>query len=248
MRSFLLFVFIGVSALLAAQTPEIQWFDADWNPVPSKSGSSYYRVIEKDPASEHYLVTDYYSSGKVYRTGSFIEMRPEIRNGKFTWYTTNGRVMKDAEYEGNKVVSYNVYKKNGEKDLSVLMNFLTKNGEEISEPVKVDKEPSFVGGKRALATYESKNLQFLPIMATESLEGYVWVFFVVKADGSLTELKIARSLHPDLDKEALRYVSGMPNWNPALVGETPVDMPFILPIYFTNRSAQGYTRNNLTVP
>lgn len=246
MKPFLLFVFLGLTTLLVAQTPDVKWFDENWNPVPSKSGASYYRMSAKDPATEHYVVTDYYSTGKVYRTGTYIELVPEIRDGKFTWYFPNGRVQKEAVYEGNKVVSHAVYKKNGEKELSVMIKIVSKTGEEIIEPVKVDKQPSFVGGKKALKVFERKNLKYPPVTATEPIEGYVYVLFIVKTDGTLTNLQIARTLHPDLDNESLRYVSSMPPWNPALVGETPVEVPFILPIYFTNKSAQGYTRNNLS--
>lgn len=246
MKPFLLFVFLGLTTLMTAQTSAVKWFDSNWKEVPSKSGAAYYRMSTMDPTTEHFVVTDYYVSGKVYMTGTYISMLPEIRDGKFTWYYTNGRIQKEAVYEGNKVVSHQVLKKNGEKELSVLLTKVKSNGEEIVEPVKVDKEPSFVGGKKALATFERKNLKYPPITATEAIEGYVYVFFIVKADGSLTGFKIVRSLHPDLDSESLRYVSTMPAWNPALVGETPVEVPFILPIYFTNKSAQGYTRNNLS--
>jgi TonB family protein len=245
MKPFLLFVFLGLTTLLAAQTSDIKWFDENWNAVPSKSGASYYRISAKDPATNHYVVSDYYASGKLYKTGTYIELLPEIRDGKFTWYFTNGRIQKEAVYEGNKVVSHAVYKKNGDKELSVLLKFVSQTGEEMLEPVKVDKQPSFVGGKKALATYERKNLKYPPITTTEPIEGYVYVLFIVKTDGTLTDVQIAKSLHPDVDNESIRYVTSMPKWNPAMVGETPVEIPFVLPIFFKNKSAQGYTRNNL---
>lgn len=248
MRPFLVSIFFVLTTALAAQTGEVKWFDSQWNPLPSKVGAEYYRTTALDEASQLYVVTDYYTSNKLYRTGVYKSLVPEIREGKFTWYYSNGKVQKEAVYEGNKVVSYKVLKKNGEEELSVVMRFLGKNGEELYEPMRVDKEPSFVGGKKALATFERKNLQYPPVTTTEPLEGYVIVYFIVKANGSLTDLRIVKTLHPDLDKESLRYVASMPSWNPALVGETPVEVPFVLPIYFSNKSAQQFTRNNLAVP
>lgn len=248
MKPFLLSVFLVLTTLLTAQTSDVMWFDSNWNAVPSKSDATYYRLTTIDPATQHHLVTDYYASGKLYRTASFISLVPEIRDGTFTWYYTNGRVQKEVVYEGNKVISHNVLSKKGEKELSVLMKLQGKNGEELIEPMKVDKDPSFVGGKKALAAFERKNLKYPPITFSEPIEGYVMVYFIVNVDGTLSELKIAKSLHPDVDNESLKYVSKMPPWNPALVGETPVEVPYILPIFFSNKSAQQYTRNNLDVP
>jgi len=248
MKPFFLSVFFVLTTLLGAQSIDVKWFDSEWNAVPTKSGAAYYRVSTTDSTTQHYIVTDYFASGKVYRTASYISLVPEIRDGNFVWYYTNGRIEKEVLYEGNKVVKYKVLSKKGVQELSVLMNFQGKNGEELSEPMRVDKEPSFVGGKKALATFERKNLNYPPITATQPIEGYVLVYFIVKEDGSLTELKIAKSLQVDVDIESLKYVSKMPKWNPALVGEVPVSVPFVLPIYFSNKSAQMYTRNNLSAP
>jgi len=248
MKPFFVFVFFVLTTVLGAQSLDVKWFDSNWNAVPTKSGAAYYRLTSMDSTAQHHIVNDYYVSGKLYRTASYIAMVPEIRDGKFTWYYSNGRLQKEVVYEGNKVVSSKLLNKKGEPELSVLLSFQGKNGEELSEPMKVDKEPSFVGGKKALAAFERKNLHYPPVTATEPIEGYVLVYFIVRVDGSLTDMKIARSLQVDVDNETLKYVSKMPRWNPALVGTTPVEVPYVLPIFFSNKSAQQFTRNNLNLP
>ncbi len=245
MKPFVVSLLLLVSLLMSAQTSDVKWFDSKWDPLPSKSGAAYYRATVKDSASDHFYVQDYTVSGKLHRTASYISLKPEIRDGKFLWYYANGQVQKEAVYEGNKVISWKVLNKKGEQELSALINFKGNNGEELTEPMKVDKEPSFVGGKKAMSAYERKNLKYPPVTAIEPLEGYVMIYFLVREDGTLTDFKLVKSLHPDLDKEAVRYVSSMPNWTPALVGEVPVAVPFVLPIYFYNKSAHSYTRNNM---
>jgi periplasmic protein TonB len=45
----------------------------------------------------------------------------------------------------------------------------------------------------------------------------VIVTFIIQKDGSVAKARIARSVDPELDAEALRIVKAMPNWTPATV-------------------------------
>lgn len=201
--------------------------------MPTRVDAAYYRVAKIDSSSQHILVTDYYSSGKIYRTGTFKSLVPEIREGKFTWYHTNGKIQKEVDYESNKVLKSKVLDKSGEVELSVVMKINGKNGEEIFEPMRVDKEPTFVGGKKALVAYKRKNLVVPMSVRTLAMRGNVLVFFMVREDGSLTDFRLLTKVYPDMEKEALRFASNMPRWNPALVGDVPVAVPYIFPVYFT---------------
>ncbi len=82
---------------------------------------------------------------------------------------------------------------------------------------------SYPGGEKALAAYLDKNLQYPQPSISNGIEGVVNVKFVVKTDGALDKLSIVRLVDPDLEAEAIRLVKGMPAWNPATVGGTPVE-------------------------
>lgn len=95
-------------------------------------------------------------------------------------------------------------------------------------------QPAFPGGADALKAYVAQNTRY-PQMAKESgVEGIVVVGFIVGTDGSLSQMKVIKMVDPDLEKEALRVVSGMPAWIPADKNGTPVaapskvEIPFIL--------------------
>ncbi|MGV2541757.1 TonB family protein, partial [Bacillus pumilus] len=95
------------------------------------------------------------------------------------------------------------------------------------EPVKPDKPevenkvfdvveqmPSFPGGNAALMKYLGDNIKY-PVVAQENgVQGRVVVSFVVERDGSITDVKVVRSVDPSLDREAVRVVSTMPKWIP----------------------------------
>ena len=56
--------------------------------------------------------------------------------------------------------------------------------------------------------------------------------FVVERDGSITDIKVVKSVDPYLDKEALRVVKTMPKWKPGKQRGKPVRCRFTLPVRF----------------
>lgn len=71
--------------------------------------------------------------------------------------------------------------------------------------------PSFPGGIRAMNTYISNSIQY-PLGT--SVQGRVIVSFVVERNGSLSNVKVVRSVEQSLDKEAIRIIKSMPRWTP----------------------------------
>ena len=104
--------------------------------------------------------------------------------------------------------------------LSVAM--LTANNVIAAEPASpepkvydmVEKMPSFPGGSEALKEYLKKNTRYPNPDAC--IQGRVVVVFVVDEKGNLSDVKVARSVEPSLDAEAVRVVKSMPRWNPGM--------------------------------
>ena len=96
------------------------------------------------------------------------------------------------------------------------------------------ENPSFPGGQAALEKYLSENMQYPSYARENGVEGVVTVGFEVGLDGSINNAKILKFVDPDLEKEALRLVQGMPKWEPAQEDGNPVEssaevrIPFIL--------------------
>ena len=92
--------------------------------------------------------------------------------------------------------------------------------------------PSFPGGQAALFEFLSKNIRY-PVVAEENgIQGRVIVTFVVERDGSITDVRVAKSVDPSLDKEAVRVTKSMPHWNPGMQNGGPVRVKFTLPVTF----------------
>ncbi len=98
--------------------------------------------------------------------------------------------------------------------------------------VIVERRPEFPGGQKALMEYLKTNLVYPKTAQDSSIQGRVLVNFFVEKDGSITNVEVARSIHPALDEEAVRVVSMMPKWQPAMRKGDPIRSKYILPIFF----------------
>lgn len=96
----------------------------------------------------------------------------------------------------------------------------------------VEQMPSFPGGAGALMKYLSENIKY-PVVAQENgVQGRVVVSFVVERDGSITDVKVARSVDPSLDREAMRVVRSMPHWIPGKQNGSAVRVKYNVPVSF----------------
>ena len=75
-----------------------------------------------------------------------------------------------------------------------------QNGETFTV---VEQMPEYPGGMKALMGYLAENIQYPAECQKAGIQGRVIVQFVVKADGSLDNFEIKRSVNPLLDAEAL---------------------------------------------
>jgi protein TonB len=63
-------------------------------------------------------------------------------------------------------------------------------------------------------------------------EGKVIAHFYVEKDGRITGLKIVQSLSQECDREALRVLRMMPNWQPGVQNGQPCRTKVSIPIVF----------------
>lgn len=96
----------------------------------------------------------------------------------------------------------------------------------------VEDMPEFPGGEVELRKYIAKSVKY-PVIAQENgIQGRVYVSFVVSKKGEVTDVKVARGVDPNLDKEAIRVVKAMPKWKPGKQRGKPVKVSYTVPINF----------------
>jgi TonB family protein len=96
----------------------------------------------------------------------------------------------------------------------------------------VEQMPSFPGGTQKLKEFIEENLRYPKELEESCVQGRVIVRFIVERNGKLSNVKVVKSVHPVLDKEALRIVNLMPNWIPGKQNGRTVRVKFLIPITF----------------
>ena len=95
----------------------------------------------------------------------------------------------------------------------------------------------FPGGTEQLIKFLSENIKYPVECEKQGIQGRVVLLIVIDKDGSVTDIKVAKSVHPLLDAEAVRVASSMPHWQPATKDGQPVRIRYSLPITFSLNNA-----------
>ena len=106
----------------------------------------------------------------------------------------------------------------------------TKKNDMVFDVVEV--MPQFPGGQIAMLQYLMENIKYPEQAMKEGIQGRVTVRFIVEKDGSISDVKPVLSVHPLLNKEAVRVVKSMPKWSPGKHNGKPVRVRFNLPVMF----------------
>lgn len=95
-----------------------------------------------------------------------------------------------------------------------------------------EEMPSFPGGEKALMQYIKDNTYYPEEMCEGAAQGRVMVGFVINEDGSISDVKVLRSLTPECDEVAVKIVKGMPKWNPGKQNGKAVKTKYTVPVSF----------------
>ena len=104
--------------------------------------------------------------------------------------------------------------------------------EEVLANEIVEVQAQFPGGERALLKYVSDNLVYPSIAQEQELQGVVVLRFKVDVDGSVSSVKIEKSLSKECDQAAAEVVRKLHRFVPAKQQGHPVPVWFRLPVRF----------------
>lgn len=97
---------------------------------------------------------------------------------------------------------------------------------------QVEQMPEFPGGQTELINFLMKSVKYPRECMEKSIQGKVFVSFVVGKKGSVLNAKVVRGVDALLDAEALRVVNTMPEWIPGKQKGKKVAVQFTIPISF----------------
>ncbi|TZF85597.1 TonB family protein (plasmid) [Pedobacter sp. BS3] len=105
----------------------------------------------------------------------------------------------------------------------------TSKGKKISY-ADIVQLPQFDGGIKKFYKYISENFVYPPSAKKDGVSGMEVVSFTVEKDGSITNVKVLRSLGAAIDREAIRIMQESPAWIPAKRRGIPSPIKYTIPI------------------
>ena len=97
----------------------------------------------------------------------------------------------------------------------------------------VEVMPKFKGGESAMMEFLMMNMKYPQAAVKAKQQGRAIVGFVVRKDGTVSDVHITKSAgYAVLDEEAMRVVKSMPAWEPGKQKGKPVNVKYYVPITF----------------
>lgn len=97
---------------------------------------------------------------------------------------------------------------------------------------KVDQMPIPPGEMDGWIKHLTENLKYPQAAKIAKTEGMVYLTFIVKEDGTVSEVEILRGIGAGCDEEAKRVVEISPKWTPGKIAGKAVTTRMRLPITF----------------
>ena len=96
----------------------------------------------------------------------------------------------------------------------------------------VEERPAPVNGLKHLFSFIQNEVKYPEEAKEKSIEGKVFVEFVVNEDGTVSNVYVKKGIGGGCDEEAQRVVALSPKWIPGKINNQPVKVKMILPISF----------------
>ena len=94
----------------------------------------------------------------------------------------------------------------------------------------VEEMPTFPDGMAALMSFINKNFKYPKGVEEEGIQGRIICTMIINEDGSVSDVKVVKPVHPLFDAESIRVMESMPKWNPGRHKGKAVKVRYTLPI------------------
>lgn len=216
---------------------------SNWKKTNNRKKAKYLKTIQSDSAGNRVL--SYYTMDN--KINRIVSRNDKGYNGFCSWFYTDGSIKKEGYYLNNKKHGeFHLYTQSGK--LRVLKNY---ENDSITKLVHYDTitgtilkqiegkenfpdvDAQYVGGPKALQMWITENVNYPTEAVNKNKTGRVYISFVVEPDGSISNVKVLKSVCKSLDNEAIRLVKSMPKWIPGEVEGEFARTRCQIPINFT---------------
>jgi len=203
-----------------------------------KTDAFYTQIIT--PVQNGFKEEEYNNQHLLIEKAMYQDAALKILSGQVVYYSDNGKVDHEGNYLNNKKDGkWKYYFESGNISAEVIYNngniikenYFMPNGQPQNDEKMTSHPPSFKGGNDAMIKYLTTNVK-RPENLQQEVHGKVVINFTISKEGHVINAYVSASLNKDLDKEALRVVAAMPDWDPGIQFNRPVSVSYLIPISF----------------
>jgi len=151
--------------------------------------------------------------------GNVSSLVPLIKQGNFLILNKNNKLLVIEQYLNGKLMTFESPKINLEDSIYR----------------KVDMKPLFPIKYGNLDNYISKRCKYPDIVLESSIQGKVYVEFIITSNGEVVNAEILRGVNRFLDREAIKIVANLPDFESGKIMSKNVNSYYILPVKFILR-------------
>jgi protein TonB len=108
----------------------------------------------------------------------------------------------------------------------------TGSGDNSTLYTILDVYPHYPGGDQARFYFLRTHISYPEDARKKGIQGVVIIVFVIEEDGSVSNIKVTKSIGGGCDEEAVRVIRSMPLWEPGKRSGRPVRVLVRMPIVF----------------
>ena len=217
--------------------------------VTSSDRNNTIRIQSPTPIYGSLAISSTPSSAKIRINGKYVGETPKFVAkqviGEYTieceldGYRTQTKKVKVSE-NTESTVSFIMAVKPAEPQYGAPDQSLAKVNIDAEESVipfqLVEVKPSFMGGDaNQFSKWVNQRLVYPDSLKKQGIQGRVTLQFTVQADRTVSNVRVLRGVHPDLDNEAVRVVSSSPKWKPGKYKDKEVPVTYTFPVIFQAR-------------
>ena len=171
------------------------------------------------------LVKNWHPNGEIFQ---IINMKDGKLDGDAEYFFPNGQMSAKLFYSDGGIENESYWNEDGSP--------MTNN----KEAFRRAEYP----GKDKFSEFVARSLIYPTHIRNMGIQGTVVLSFSIQKDGSLADITVVKSAHPDLDKEAIRVVEKSKKWLPEKAFNQTVNVRYVFPVIFRLGESVGYPKPN----
>jgi TonB family protein len=151
-------------------------------------------------------------------------------HGKYIYYNKEGGITKELTYENGEVIKTKNYINSGVSEAYEVVEKMPVYGEECG---KIENETlAKTCSDKALLNTVYTDIRYPAFCRENGIEGSAYLEFFVEKNGEISNITVLNGVCEEMEKECLRVVDKLENWQPDYQSGEAVRVQFRLPIRF----------------